>query len=190
MTPTKPEESAAIIDKDTIVPTPPNDQKDGKQSLIPGLPEKERLKPVQPVNKKKKEGQKKKGKDSKENNPTKKSNQMSKNDFLICPETGLDTISPEFVFSDADDESDGSDDLFEDPKEEITDKDETSTANVGDEFLTPVNLTFADLEKSTSRSTSMSTSNTAKRPSGSPADIKDPKKSRATQSQSLLPKKK
>ena len=147
------------------------------------------------MKKKKEEGQKKKGKDSKENNPTKKSDQMSKNDFLICPETGLvkDSISPEFEFSNGDDESDVSDDTFEDPKEEIADNDETSTANVGEEFLTPVNLksTFArTLAKSTTRSTSMSTSNTAKRPSGSPADIKDPKKSKATQSQSLLPKKK
>ena len=43
MTLTKPEESASIIDKAAIVPTPPNDQKHGKKSQIPGLPEKERL---------------------------------------------------------------------------------------------------------------------------------------------------
>ena len=79
------------------------------------------------------------GKDSKENNPKKKSDKMSKNDFLICPETGLfkDTGSPEFELSDVGDESDVSDDTFEDPKDEITDNDETSTANVGDEVLTP-----------------------------------------------------
>ena len=186
MTPSKPEKPTVVTEETTPNdPTDPKEKDDGNKSVIPGLTEQDRLKSI----KKKK----RKCKQKKEDKPTKKSDEMSSNDFLICPKSGMvkGDETEDFEFDDDSDGSDESEDSFEDSKEDLSNKEEAtaSSSKVNDEFLTPVSLkeSFArTLAKSGVKPSSTSTPSANKRPSGSPGNSKDSKKSRA----SLFPKKK
>ena len=146
---------------------------------IPGLPEEERLK----IKKKKKNKQKKE---------KKKASNLSVEDFLISPRTGLineNTETEDYVFSDYQsdnsDESDN-DEAFEDSKETFSEDEKESAP---DDPFTPVNLksAFARRYATLSVAKPTSTPSSMKRSASSPAEKVLPKKTRP---QSLIPKKK
>ena len=165
---------------------------------IPGLAE-DRLK----SEKKKKRKRKVKQKKSEEEKPL---NEMSRDDFLVSPHSGI-VKENEFVFSDYDDS--GEDETFEDSMETPTDSEKANT-----DLFTPVNLKSAfdrvlqakstaspNLSSSTpkpgtatkssarSRSSDPATKQSAvKRIASSPADAKDQKKK--SRAQSMIPAKK
>ena len=119
---------------------------------------------------------------------------MTRKDFLICPETGNiedDADNDENdLESGSEVDSDDSDEAFEDSKEALSESEDGPAPKVDDEFLTPVNLkpTFARTLQAKTSSRSTSTPN-PKRPAGSLADPNQSKKSRA-QSQSQIRRKK
>ena len=154
---------------------------------IPGLPEEDRLK--QPKSKKKR---KKKCKKTEDNAVA---GDLSRNYFLISPESGLlkkkDNETDGFQFSDYDDEDIESDDQFEDSRDTVSDDDDNQ--NAAEDFLTPVHVksTFARSLMARSNAKPSPTTCPPKRSASSPPDeeTKLNKKSRA-RSKSLIPKKK
>ena len=153
---------------------------------IPGLEEKDRLRAEKKMRKKKNKEKKKE---------EKLVCNLSQEDFLVSPQTGLlKDKTHNFVFSDYTSDHDESDDSesydeFEDSKEALSDIEKVPESS--DPF-TPVRLksSFARtlLAKSVSRPSSTSTPG-GKRSASSPADSKEKKKSRG-RSKSQIPKKK
>ena len=122
------------------------------------------------------------------------STNLSREDFLISPESGLmknkENILRSFEFSDYEEDSESdSNDTFEDSKETLSDTETTATES-GD-FLTPQNFktTFARKLQATSTVKPAPSSCPVKRSARSPAGTKAVKKSRA-HGDSKIPKKK
>ena len=157
-------------------PTEP-EKKDDEKPKIPGLPETERLK-------KKKEKKKKKGNDEKEEVA---SSTLSRNEFLLSPNSGLlkKDVTQDFEFSDY--ESDDSEEAFEDSKESFSDDNEETVASM--DFLTPANPKSTFARTLYAKSNAKSATKAGKRAANSPAEYKEKKKTRA-QSESRIPKKK
>ena len=152
-------------------PTEP-EKKDDEKPKIPGLPETERLKNKK--EKKEKKKKKKKGNDEKEEVA---SSTLSRNEFLLSPNSGLlkKDVTQDFEFSDY--ESDDSEEAFEDSKESFSDDNDDSVASM--DFLTPANPKSTFARTLYAKSNAKSATKAGKRAANSPADDKEKKKSRA-----------
>ena len=193
---TKTDDNKETVDVETtdVETEPTKTPKLGTQPKpkIPGLEEKDRLRAEKKVRKKKNKEKKKK--------EEKLACNLSVEDFLVSPETGLMRDKTEnFVFSDYTsdhDESDisDSDDEFEDSKEALSDIEKAPETS--DPF-TPVTLKLKSSfarnlhAKSMSRPSSTSTPG-GKRSASSPADSKEKKEKKKSRgrSKSQIPKKK
>ena len=154
--------------------------------IIPGLPEEDRLKQIKKKKKKKKIRNKE---------DIKVLGNLSKNDFLISPGSGLikKNETEDFQFSDYDDEDTDSDvcsEAFEDSRDTFSDDENPPAA---EDFLTPVQVKshFARNLLAKSNIKPSTSPGPSKRSASSPPEeeTKQNKKSRA-RSQSLIPKKK
>ena len=160
--------------------------KEPAKPAILGLPKGERLKTMKQ--------KKKRVKQKNVEKPSIDVTNMTRNDFLICPETGNIEHDPDNDENDLESgsevDSDDSDEAFEDSKEALSESEDGPAPKVDDEFLTPVNLKSKFARTLQAKTTSRSTSTpNPKRPAGSPADPNQSKKPRA-QLQSQIPRKK
>ena len=152
-------------------------EKAATKPAIPGLPEEDRMKGLK-LKRKKKTGKKKKSTDDEE------TRSLTRNDFLISPESGLMKGNPkpeEFHFSDdatEDGDTDSDTDDFEDSKETVSDTDNTPTGD----FPTAFNIKAKSSVKPSPKTQ-------PKRAAASPVESKEVKKSRANQQSNLLKKK-